>query len=405
MNSAIKIACYLLLSAMLFVRCSINSSSVSDGSEAGNAVVIGSVVYTNGASAGNVQVKLIPTDYNPVTDSTLPEFLIDTTDINGDYSFSFLDTGSYNVLALYRTCNIGLLHKDIWVGNDTIDIFTDTLKATGAIKIILPDTVDTVNGYVFIEGTDIYQKINAKTVYLDFVPAGVTPKIKYANISISEILVDSITVVSNDTVIQASVLLITKFKNSEFDTISFFIAEKLKEVGLSVKIVDDSTVLPADTAGMSAVIFSSTAYERPRLGTIFRDMPLPLLNMECNLLKHIGMTDTVEGVDYGWSLPEIKCEIYDSLHSIVGDLLGTVTMYSDSSDIEWGKPGTAAQKITVLPGTIDSAAIFCYEKDAEMVGGKAPAKRGAFLLHGKDIYKLTNDGWYLFRNMVKWLFE
>ena len=397
-----KIVTVLILGVIgFYISC---STTVSGTGTETSTKVIGMVVDSINRPAPNLEVRIIPNNYNPLSDQQKDMILFDTTDTTGMYTFDILRNGIYNIKAIHSVQRSGLLIMDISAFGDTIVIPTDTLKGLGTIKVILPDTIDTTNGYVFIEGTDIYQKINAKTVYLDAVPAGVTPKIKYTNISISEILVDSMTVIPNDTVIQASVLLITKFRNSGLDTISLFIAEKLKEIGLSVKMVDDSTVSLADTAGMSAVIFSPTAYARPRLEPIFKEMPLPLLNMEVAILKHFGMTDTVQGVDYG-RLSGIVCEIYDSPHSIAGGLSGIITIYSDSGDIEWGKPGTGAQKISVLPGTIDSAAIFCYEKDAEMVDMKAPAKLGAFLLQGKGVYILTNDGWYLFRNMVKWLFE
>ena len=374
------------------------------GSETNNGMVSALLIDGSAnAPAKSATIELIPADFNPSIDS---DSLIITTLTNdsGVAIFDSVNYGKYNIIARSADESRNALYLNVSVNSKETIYIEDTLKSFGTIKVILPSNVSPGDGgYVYIEGTDIYKKADSTVVFLDFVPAGSIPKIVFISDKEDIALIDSMTVVPNDTIIQTSVLFITN-KKSGLDTVSLFIAEKLKMLGLSVKMITDSVVSPADTAGMSAVIFSSTAYARPRLGTIFRDMPLPLLNMEFSLLKHVGMTDTAKGVDYG-RLLGVECDISDSSHSIAGGLLGVVTMYSDSSGIEWGKPGTGAQKIAVLPGTIDSAAIFCYENDAEMVGMKAPAKRGAFLLHGDDANKLTNDGWYLFRNMVKWLFE
>ena len=404
-NLLVVVVLLVLLGYFNF-SCSANNNVTGGfGSETNNGMISALLIdgFAN-ALAKSAVIKLIPADFNPSIDS---DSLIITTLTNdsGVAIFDSVNYGKYNLIAYSADESRNALYLNVSVNSKETIYIGDTLKDFGTIKVMLSSNVSPGNGgYVYIEGTDIYKKADSTVVFLDFVPAGSIPKIVFISDTEESTLIDSITVISKDTVIQASVLLITKFSVSVVDTISLFIAEKLKEIGLSVKMVADSIVSIADTAGMSAVIFSSTAYARPRLGTIFKNMPLPLLNMEYTLLKHIGMTDTAKGVDYGRQLG-VECYIYDSSHSVAGGLLGVVTMYSDSSGIEWGKPGTGAQKIAVLPGTIDSAAIFCYENDAEMVGMKAPAKRGAFLLHGDDANKLTNDGWYLFRNMVKWLFE
>lgn len=394
----------LLLACLVLISCS--NTIAGGGTEGGNVSKVAGYIYNpDGTPAGNVQVKLIPADFNPVADSAFFEFMIDTTDINGNYSFDFLDTGCFNILALYRTYKVGLLRKGIRVENDTIVNLADTLKAVGTIKVILSDTVDTVNGYLFIEGTGIYKKVTGKTVYLDSVPAGIIPVINSSVNGAIAALKDSVSVIPNDTVIQASVLFIARYKDFEQDSASSFMIGKIEKMGITVTTVYDSLVTHSDTSGVSAVFVSPTIWCAKRLGSIFRDASIPILNMEPFLLGGLSMTDTVKDVDFGKLSLEIESDIYDPLHSVASGLSGTVAMYSDSIKLEWGNPKVGAQKIVVAPGTLDSATVFCYEKGSQMAGLIAPAKRGAFLTNGKGVYALTDDGWHLFGNMVKWLFE
>lgn len=399
---------FCVLACVGLIRCS--QVAMSGGTEDGNpSIVAGVIIDSDGFAEAGVRVSLIPVEYNPFTDAPLSDSHIDTTDISGGYVFTVRENGTgpvvYNILAHRYASGKRMLHRGILVEGDTIDNLLDTIKKPGVVKIVLPKSEIEIDGYVYIPGTDIYKKVKSSIFYLDLVPVGVTPQIKYVNAKVTKIISDSMNIESNDTAIQASVLLISKFKYNVIDTVSIFIAEKLKEFGLSVKIVTDSNVSFADTAGISAIIFSPTA-ELNRLENIFRSMPLPLLNMEFMLLRYMGMTGPVEYVDFGRLQGGMECDIFNPPHSIAGNLSDKITMYSDSCIAEWGKPGTGAQKIAVLTGsTADSSTIFCYEKGAEMVDMKAPAKRGAFLLQSKSTYKLTDDGWYIFRNMIMWLFE
>ena len=158
------IYCTASLCSVLFLfRCATNPV-VSDGSgsDVGNGNVIGSIFNTDYSPAKNTLVKLIPSDYNPVTDGDLPDSLIDTTNSIGMYYFKISQPGTFNVEAVHNTQRTRVLIKGITVAgpNDT-NVTFGILKDPGAIRIFLEDSIDTSNSYIYIKGTTQSKKISS----------------------------------------------------------------------------------------------------------------------------------------------------------------------------------------------------------------------------------------------------
>ncbi len=392
----------------LLLSCSVGPIAGS-GTEEGNvtALVEGVVYDSSGNTASCVKVTLVPKQYNPVEDTSLSSSFIDTTDSGGRYSFAFTGKDTFNIQALQESRGTRFLHTNIIVDNDTIDDLADTLKEPGTIKVILPDTVDLVNGYLFIAGTDIYKAIDTQVVYLDSVPAGLMPSLYYATGIANELITDSLIVIPNDTIIQAKVLLIVRLYNDTVASSDQYFKAKIEEMGLSVKVVSSSDAYLADTAGVDAVIFSPTAGQE-LIEYIFTGISMPILNLEVGMLKFLMMTDTLNKTDFGFDSAGTEWEILHTSHPVSAGFLGLVQVFTDSSTKhEWGKPFPSAQKIAILPGEPDKSTIFCYEKGAEMRQGMlAPDKRGTFLLWSGDVENnLSADGWQILHNMVHWIFE
>ena len=160
------IAVLLITTALLF-SCTLSSSPsrVTDGSS--SETVIGNIINPDGGPAPYTQVKLIPENYNPVEDGNLPNFLIDTTNSLGEYSFKISDTGTYNIEAVHTCQRTRLLITGIDVGIETTIVPEDTLRDAGVIHIIFPyytvSSFDTVNGYAIIEGTTFYKSLSELT--------------------------------------------------------------------------------------------------------------------------------------------------------------------------------------------------------------------------------------------------
>ena len=153
----------LLCSALFLFRCATTPVTADgSGSDVGNGNVIGSIFNADYTPAKNTLVKLVPSNYNPVTDGDLPDSLMDTTNSIGMYYFAISQPGTFNVEAIHNTQRTRVLIKGITVAgpNDT-NVTFGILKQPGAIKIFLNETVDTSNGYIYIKGTSQHKKLSS----------------------------------------------------------------------------------------------------------------------------------------------------------------------------------------------------------------------------------------------------
>lgn len=181
----------LILIIALITSCSMGP--VAGGTtDTGNSVIAGVVIDTNGNAMAETIVRLLAADYNPVEDSPVPDSMTDTTDVKGCYSFTLLNTtGVYNIEGVHLSQGTKLLITGVHVQGDTTAVQYGILKEPGAIKLFLPDTIDTAGGYLYIEGTTIYNLLSEATpihdsgyeITLDSVPAGTINAINYGIVS------------------------------------------------------------------------------------------------------------------------------------------------------------------------------------------------------------------------------
>ena len=193
------------LAAAGVFHCSMDDVAGGGGSDVGNGRVVGKMVINYVDPAENTQVMLIPDNYNPVTDGSVPDSLIDTTNSAGEYSFSRLKEGIYNIFAVQLGSGLRLFIGSISVrGNATTNVPVDTLQQPGAIKVMLPDNADTVNGYVYVPGSTITADLGGATgcIIMDSVPAGTMPAVYYSTVggSVPVVLRYNTQVVPGDTV-------------------------------------------------------------------------------------------------------------------------------------------------------------------------------------------------------------
>jgi hypothetical protein len=201
MNFRLQKTLFLLVwaGAGLFVGC-IGPNRVASGG--GTETVIGSIVHEDGKAAWNTVVRLYPADYNP--GGTPVQVPADTTSDSGKYSFSNVSAGAYTITAFNPEKSTRALVCDITVGEKDVAVPAATLHVPGTIKIVLPDSVDTATGYVYIPGTGITKKVTtaAGVVVLDSVPSGTIPSILYNVTSDSsqiKVFRNNIPVTPNDT--------------------------------------------------------------------------------------------------------------------------------------------------------------------------------------------------------------
>ncbi|MBN2036567.1 MAG: DUF2341 domain-containing protein [Chitinispirillaceae bacterium] len=174
----------LLPAAACAALCALHCADLSGGgSEAGNARVIGRVMNAQGSPAGNVMVRVIPSDYDPVKGTMLLDSVLDTTGTDGRYGFTVQKGLTYTIQAVHMTLRTRALVAGVAVGDTDITAPPCTLNAPGAIKVMLPDGADKTLGYIYLPGTSVLTFLNnaAGFVVLDSVPAGVIPSVSYSS--------------------------------------------------------------------------------------------------------------------------------------------------------------------------------------------------------------------------------
>ena len=195
----------LICAAILFARCAV--TQLAGGSDNPDFKVAGVIMDANGKPAPNTEVTLVPGSYNPAIDAGLAASMIDTTDMLGEYRFTTDKTGTYNIQAVHLSKRTRLLITGVSVSTDSTRVSAATLTVPGAIKVMLPQDVDTVNDYVYVPGTILKSFIHQNTGYvlLDSVPSGKIPAVYLgAHDSVPYGFRYNITVTSGDTAITAN---------------------------------------------------------------------------------------------------------------------------------------------------------------------------------------------------------
>jgi hypothetical protein len=191
----------------LLLLCTRSPQQAGIGSS--SETVIGKITNADGTPAADTKVMLIPFDYDPVSAGN-KEIYSNTTNESGEYRVRVSDTGEYNLLAVQSALKTRALVTYINAHDDSAEVPLCTLKAPGAIKVVLSAGADTANGYVYIPGTTIFASLIHSNgfVILDSVPAGIIPAIYYgvkAGSAAPSSIIDSITVLSADTAITSYV--------------------------------------------------------------------------------------------------------------------------------------------------------------------------------------------------------
>jgi hypothetical protein len=167
--------------ALLFPRCASDISG--GGSEAGNARISGMVLDKQGAPAGNVIVRIMPSDFDPVKDAPVADSFIDTTTADGVFRFNVTNGRMYTIQAVHKVSRLRALIASVEAGKTDDTVAVCALKPPGAVKVMLPSGIDAEFGYLYVPGTTVHAFPNNTSGYamLDSIPAGVVPSISYSS--------------------------------------------------------------------------------------------------------------------------------------------------------------------------------------------------------------------------------
>lgn len=204
MNRYLQAALFVsVIAGMTALKCTL-SNQIASGSS--SETVVGKIADVNGTPAGNTRVTLYPDTYDPVASAPIPKTSTDTTNDSGEYAIKVPDSSArYSILAVHNAQGTSALISGITIEGDTTLVPEARLTVPGAINVMLPGGVDTVNGYLYVPGTGIAAGLPGSNghVVLGPVPAGTVPVLYYAvrNSAVSDVIRWDIPVPSGDTVI------------------------------------------------------------------------------------------------------------------------------------------------------------------------------------------------------------
>ncbi|MFT3812230.1 MAG: hypothetical protein QM740_02510 [Acidovorax sp.] len=180
------------------------------------------------------------------------------------------------------------------------------------------------------------------------------------------------------------------------------VRQRLQSRGWQVALAHQNAD-PAQGTGHDLVLISSTVSGKDvRPG--WRQLPVPLLTWENDLLDDLAMTGKRLGTDFGDTEKERYLWVVNAPHPMAGGApAGVANVYVKQAAMGWGKPGLGASTIATLYGQPDKAAIFGYEKGATMdYESLAPARRVMFFLDNGTFTNLSPVGLQLFDAAVDW---
>lgn len=210
----------LLFSIIFLLLFSCSDSTVAGGStdtELGGGALSGHVVSRNNTPLEKATVTLFEKDFNPIQNSPVPTEYQRVTNGDGFYRFDSLEQGDMRLVIQSADGTEILFKESLNITGDSLYIGLDTLQIPGAAKMYLPhsfngDTLNLLTGYLFVYGTNFYQRLSEESIYsdgdgdyiiFDDLPPQKIPSFYYAeeyNAKPPQLLVEELNIVSGDTV-------------------------------------------------------------------------------------------------------------------------------------------------------------------------------------------------------------
>ena len=161
---------------------------------------------------------------------------------------------------------------------------------------------------------------------------------------------------------------------------------------------------PASVAdGQDLVVISATVKANV-LGGRYKDLKLPVVTFENDVLDDMDMSAKKRGVDFGDVDDQHYVKLVNAPHPLAAGLsAGSVDLFKSEVGMGWGVPARGAITIATLQGAPDKAAVFAYEKGATMDHEAiAPARRVYLPVDYNAWSDLTATGMKLVDNALAW---
>jgi multiple sugar transport system substrate-binding protein len=178
------------------------------------------------------------------------------------------------------------------------------------------------------------------------------------------------------------------------------IQARLAAAGLTVESVVDAVATTDSATGKALVLISATS-GAAGLGTKFREVAVPVIVLEPNIMGTHGFTAD-DAASHGTVAAQSALTIVASDHPLAAGLTGNVDVYTTPYRMVFGVPGPGAVKVASIVGNANQNPIFAYPAGTTMVGGlTAPAKRVSLFLHN-GAPALTENGAKLLDAAITW---
>lgn len=146
---------YLSLIIIALLSCVTDISDNTGTGHDGEMKVIGTVYTPQGEVAEGLNVRILPSGFNPLEDTLDTDLYENKTGNNGTYEFSMSDTGYYTISAFHEILQAYLYIDSVHISSEIEDQGNDTLKSATKVTII-NETMDSGSLLiVYLNGTDL----------------------------------------------------------------------------------------------------------------------------------------------------------------------------------------------------------------------------------------------------------
>ncbi len=196
----VVIKLYLLFITVFTLSCVSDMSDSKGTGHDGEMKVIGAVYDKMGNPIEELNVRILPSDFNPISDTLNKELFESSTGINGEYEFTIQDSGYYTISAYHDSLNAYLYIDSILISKELEDQGIDTLKEASILTVINQnyDSLSGNNLIVYLLGSDLV----IDTLYSDssqiYIPTD-TVNIKISTIDDNTTLIKTGSVIPDDT--------------------------------------------------------------------------------------------------------------------------------------------------------------------------------------------------------------
>jgi ligand-binding sensor domain-containing protein len=274
MLSKIGIGYSLFAALLVVVVCIGCSRNIAGGGteDVNTKIVAGIIVDSQGKAVAGADLMLLRPDYNPAVDGIIPDAYKTISNASGAYRFVIQDSGYFNIYCT-APAQTSFLRQGVHIVKETVCL-NDTVKNAGAVRVALPDTVDSLHGYVYIPGSPLISDLSKEMLFVangkrsmifDFLPACRITVIKYGIHTVptvSTILKINVIVTENDTVGDIIKELWTSFTTTN---------SPLPENNIACAAMDGSGQLWIGTGHGGIAVLNGTAWKSHTIA----NSPLP----------------------------------------------------------------------------------------------------------------------------------